>query len=366
MASENRIHPRVTILAGLFLAAAGMMGAGPPRAGRPTFGPGNRVFRFPYEGQTRMYIVHVPPSYRTDRDYPVVFALHGGGGNARSAVGNFGLKSLADREGFLVVYPEGSAKEVLGKRFATWNAGRCCGPAAEEGVDDVGFLRQVIERVQRDYYIDPARIYVTGMSNGAQMAYRLACELSDLIAAVVPVASVGTYEDCRPSRPMPILHIHGKEDPCARYEGGICGGCIAKFLRLMGLPARRKGRWACASVPDFIRGWAQRNGCSLNTEVEVPAEGVACTHYLRCPQQADVVLCTIQDHGHVWPGRRNYSLPACRLNPQGRMCTAWKRVVGPIHPFPGANAWIWKFMREHPHPGKKGPGVKRREDIRIE
>jgi len=108
----------------------------------------------------RTYLVHVPPRVSEGRPLPVVLAFHGGGGNAAGFKAYAGLDALADREGFVVVYPDGSGR--LGRRLLTWNAGGCCGYAAAQNVDDVGFALAVLRDVARNVSIDPARVYSTG------------------------------------------------------------------------------------------------------------------------------------------------------------------------------------------------------------
>ena len=129
-----------------------------------------------HDGIERLYLA-VSPGAAAAQSLPLVLVLHGGGGNARQAMESMRLSGLVER-GALVVYPEGTSKKVLGKKLATWNAGACCGGAAADKVDDVGFLGRVIDDVTARYPVDPRRVYVTGHSNGAMMSYRAGCELS--------------------------------------------------------------------------------------------------------------------------------------------------------------------------------------------
>jgi polyhydroxybutyrate depolymerase len=116
-------------------------------------------------GVTRTYTVHIPPRVSEGRPLPVVLAFHGGGGTASGFKAYADLDALADREGFVVVYPDGTGR--LGRRLLTWNAGGCCGYAAAQSVDDVGFALAALRDVARNVSIDPARVYATGHSNGA-------------------------------------------------------------------------------------------------------------------------------------------------------------------------------------------------------
>ena len=165
----------------------------------------------------RGYIVHVPPGAGA-KPLPVVINLHGGGGNAENQQRYSGMDRVADREHFLVVYPDGTGRL---KRMLTWNAGTCCGASVMQQVDDVGFIRAVIDDVAKRIPIDRKRVFATGMSNGAMMSYRLAAEAPDLVAAIAPVAGSMVLARFHPTKPVPIMHIHSVDDPRALYNGGL-------------------------------------------------------------------------------------------------------------------------------------------------
>src|ERR1043165_7405809 len=160
----------------------------------------------------RAYIVHVPPGAGA-RPMSLVINLHGGGGNAGNEAGYSGMDRVADREHFVVVYPDGTGRL---KRMLVWNAGTCCGNST---ADDVGFIRAVVDNVAKRMPIDRRRVFATGMSNGAMMSYRLAAEASDLVAAIAPVAGAMSVERFHPAKPVSILHIHSVDDPRALYNG---------------------------------------------------------------------------------------------------------------------------------------------------
>ena len=176
-----------------------------------------------HDGQTRIYWVHVPPNYAdTDDSLSLVVALHGGGGSGPQFESQSKLSEKSDREGFIVVYPDGRQNSgVLGLR--TWNAGACCGQVASSlRTDDVGFIRKLIDKLSVRYRVDPKKVYATGHSNGAMLCYRLACELPDKLAAIA--ANSGTIQlktACRPARVMPILHIHSQLDRNVPYTGAL-------------------------------------------------------------------------------------------------------------------------------------------------
>jgi polyhydroxybutyrate depolymerase len=147
--------------------------------------PGDHEFTMRHGGRARTYLVHVPA--RTKDRPAVIIAFHGGGGNAKGFQEYAELDAIADREGFLVVYPNGTGP--LPRRLLTWNAGDgCCGFAMTRKVNDVGFATMVLADLEGRTPIDRARVYATGHSNGAMMAHRLAAERPELIAAIAPVA----------------------------------------------------------------------------------------------------------------------------------------------------------------------------------
>jgi polyhydroxybutyrate depolymerase len=310
-------------------------------------GPGDYDFSIEHDGLKRIYIVHVPPSYDVIKPTPLVLAFHGGGGNAEGSVEYFQLNSKSDDEGFIVVYPEGTGKLVLGKVFGSWNAGRCCPPALDNNVDDVGFVKKMIEKLENDFKIDENRVFATGMSNGAQMSYRLACELADKIAAIAPVASQGTFDNCIPSRPVPVMHFQGIEDPCTLYRGGQCGACMAEFFNKIGIPVEAR-TWDCVTIQAYIDKWVKINGCSNQSSVTYQNKDATCMTYDQCQDNSEVTLCLIEGMGHTWPGRTTYSARACKERPDGYLCRLWIETVGDLSDDIIANDAMWEFFKKHP------------------
>ena len=233
-------------------------------------------------GVERRYVVHVPGSYDGTQPVPVVLVLHASGHNASEAARISGMSVKSDSAGFVAVYPEGAG------RSQTFNAGRCCGVAARGNVDDVSFLRAVVADVSANYKVDPQRIYAAGMSNGAMMAYRLGCEMSDVLAAIAPVA--GALEiDCAPAQPVSAIVFHGTGDAIVPYNGG----------RVVNPPP--------GMAPDYdpvstaIGQWATIGGCTGATEEQVSAN-VSRQVQTGCLDGYGVELYTVIDGGHAWPG----------------------------------------------------------------
>lgn len=216
--------------------------------------------------------MHVPPTYDGKKAVPVVLNFHGRLSSAAQEEAISQMTPKSDAAGFVVVYPTGVGQ--------TWNGGYCCGEAQTQNVDDVGFTRALIDELGAKLCIDKRRVFATGLSNGGFMSHRLACELSDRIAAIGPVAGHTLLATCAPSRPVPVIHFHGTADQLVPYPGGLGMG----------------------SVEDSLKAWALRNGCA-KTPVQTYKKGDAtCVTYGSCTAGADVTLCTIADGGHTWPG----------------------------------------------------------------
>ncbi len=251
---------------------------------------GSHELRLNHAGSERRFIVHVPKTYRTDRPAPLVLALHGGGGSmevmARDRL--YGLVAQSEASGWIVVFPNGYSR--LAGKLATWNAGICCGAARDKGSDDVGFLRAVVADVQQRLRIDPQRIFATGMSNGGMMSYRLACEASDVFRAIAAVAGTDGTTACRPGRPVPVFHLHAKDDDRVLFNGGSgsASDTHADFV----------------SVPATVDKWARLNACSAPAQRVLDKPGVVCEVRSGCQDGAEVRLCVTDSGGHAWPGGR--------------------------------------------------------------
>ncbi len=269
-------------------------------------------------GLRRRYYVHVPRGLDPQAPAPVVLALHGATMNAAMMAWLTGLNKKADEAGFVAVYPDGTGSR--GSYF--WNGGDSRDPAARDPVDDVGFVRALLDDLPHVAAVDPRRVYVTGLSNGAFMAYRLAAELSDRVAAVAPVAGTMGIADCRPGRPVPVLHIHGAEDEYVPFAGG------RGSLSLTGANYR--------PVEDAVQTWVRANGCRPEPVTErlpdTANDGTTVTRttYSGGPGGAEVVLVVVHGGGHTWPGR------------------AGTRALGRSTRNVSANDLIWDFFRKHP------------------
>ena len=269
----------------------------------------------------RRYLVHVPPRYDPAVPTPVVVAFHGGGGHAAGMAEFSGLDTKADEAGFIVVYPEGTGRLP---RVLTFNAGACCGQAAARNVDDVAFTREILDDLATVATIDARRVFATGMSNGAMMAYRVAAELSDRIAAIAPVGGPMGIEECAPGRPVPVIHFHGDADEFAPFEGGRGRGVSGTDFQ---------------SVARSITAWVQRNGGRAEPEITPLADTEDDGTRVRVERHgggregAEVVLVVVEGGGHTWPGHE----------PRLRLLGRSTRDVS-------ANDLMWEFFERHPMP----------------
>ncbi len=254
--------------------------------------PGDYNFTLQHDGLTRLYRVHVPAIYDGTVAVPLLVALHGGGGNMsyQADDARYGQITKSETEGYVVVFPNGYSTRK-NSHFATWNAGACCGAARDNRVDDVGFIRKVIDRLTIQLNIDRKRIYATGMSNGAMMAYRLACDMPDVFAAIAPVAGTDNTLSCSPKNAVSVLHIHAKNDDHVLFNGGAG-------------PAMRDPDAVTdfTSVSDTIAKWVKINACNPTPRRVLEKSGAYCDAYTTCKGGAQVEVCVTATGGHSWPG----------------------------------------------------------------
>lgn len=258
----------------------------------PITQPGDYRLSLVQNGLSRSYLLHVPKRYQATQPAPLLVALHGGGGNMdfQADDSSYGLISASEREGFVVAFPNGYSPFPGGK-LATWNAGNCCGAARDRNVDDVGFIRQMVSRINAQLQIDPRRVYATGMSNGAMMSYRLACEASDVFSAIAAVAGTNNTRLCQPAKPVAVLHIHARNDDHVLFNGGAGPAAFKK-----------EAETEHTSVADTVAKWTHLDGCNLAPKRVLERPGAMCERYSPCQSGAEVQLCVTDTGGHSWPG----------------------------------------------------------------
>jgi polyhydroxybutyrate depolymerase len=302
----------VLVLACLLLACA--------RAPAPeaALAPGDHVRRLVHGGRERSYVLHVPPGV-SNAPRPLLLAFHGGGGNGAGFQRYAGLDPLADRDGWLVAYPNGSHR-WFEERLLTWNAGDCCAYAQEAGVDDVGFALAVIEDVARGAPLERRRVYATGHSNGAMLSYRLADAAPERIAAIAPVAAAPAHDASAGGVPVPILHIHSVDDPRALYAGGVTE-TAGREIRHRGIETELARRRELARCPGEAH--------ELERRARPAADGTLHTATLLawapCAGGAEVRLWRLTGAGHGWPGA-DPVLPERRMGPRTDVISAAEEI----------------------------------------
>jgi polyhydroxybutyrate depolymerase len=353
------------IAIGILIPGLGLIGVNPAvpsaaeRGGPSANACSSRLAPGDYEREVpgwpnRNYLLHVPSTYDCSRPTPVVIALHGGGSRKEQMriitcpsgrTDDPGcLDSLADREGFIVVYPDGT-ENLLWRTFnatsgatdaGRWSpsTGYACvsGFACANNVDELAYFNALLDAVESVVSVDEARVYATGISNGAAMAHRLACELSDRIAAIAPVAGGNQYalfNSCVTRRAVPIIEFHGTADPAWGY------GTLHDDQDL-------NGQGVVISVPRTILAWRLRDGCLTGGTIEDlpdldPDDGSTVTRvrYEGCRDGAEIVLYQINGGGHMWPDGYQWD-------------ALFARDYGPTNRDINGNEVMWEFFKAHP------------------
>lgn len=288
--------------------------------------PGDHTLDLTHSGLKRHYVVHVPPGYDGKSPVPVVIMFHGGGGKARGAMQETGWSAKADKENFLAVYPEGVPRDPTrrGSFVAnpqSWNDGsaRTILAAAQQNIDDVGFVNAMLNDLGTKFRIDLHRLYATGFSNGASMAFRAGRELAARFAAIAPVAGSDWLDQPAPAQPLSLLYLTGTEDPLNPFEGGE-----------ITLGAKSAGKKP--PVREFIHKWVRLLGCAPEPKTIHDRDGVKGVAYTACHDHAEVVFYTVAGMGHFWPGGMSH-LP--------------ERIVGKSSNKVSATDLIWEFFRKH-------------------
>lgn len=312
-----RVRAVVAVLA---LALAACRG---PRVARPD----PRLVEREVEagGRERTYLFFAPPGLDPATPQALVLVFHGGGGNATSAARLTRFRGVAEREGFLVAFPD-----AVGGH---WNDGRGddFAESVREGVDDVSFVDAVLADIRRSHAVDPGRIYATGISNGGMFVHRLAAERAQTIAAIAPVVG-GLAEPyaprVAPTHPVSVLVIQGTDDPIVPFDGGFVA---------------RGNRGRVVSTAEALRIWSQRDGCGPSFTRErlpdlAPDDGCLATldTWSGCDAGVSVELLRLDGGGHAWPGGPRY-LP--------------ERFIGKVCRDVDATQVIWRFFAAHPRSG---------------
>jgi polyhydroxybutyrate depolymerase len=249
----------------------------------------------------RTYLLHVPPQYDRANPVPLVLMLHGFGGTAANAIRETGWSAKADRESFIVVYPQATrpdekAPPNLRTNGTAWNDGSGRFHSSERNIDDVAFIRAVIERTQKEFSIDAKRVFVTGFSNGGSMTFRIGNKLADIVTAIAPVASASWADALAPSRKISMLYITGTKDPLNPLEGGV--------PRLAFKKQSDDGK-AKRSVDAQIKQWVAALGLPASPSADETVNGVRRQIFGAANSAPRVEYITVDGLGHIWAGGEN-------------------------------------------------------------
>jgi len=258
-----------------------------PGSPRPTSAPADVV----QEERTvqmgllsREYLVVQPPDVRPGERLPVVVALHGLAQDRHGLFGAADWRGAVERDRFIAVFPQGFAN--------SWNMGPCCPPANLLGVDDLGFLDQVVAQLSARPDVDVERLYLSGFSNGGVMAYAVVCARPGVYAAVAPMSG-SNVGGCRPAEPISLLHQHSDPDVVVPFDGNPT---LTQLLSSAPFP----------SVPQSVAAWAAADGCPARPEVRTAAGGVEHSTWAPCANGTEVELVRLPGAGHLWPTLPDY------------------------------------------------------------
>jgi len=293
-----RLRPTAALVLAALVTGCAVSGGPPADADTELNAPNDPAHRLLHDGQPREYLLYVPANAITRSPLPLLVSLHDAGSDAAAHRQQTGFDALASAAGFAVAYPQ--AWRAKAARAAAWNTGACCGDAGLAGIDDVGFIRALVETIAAQLPIDRDRVYVVGLGQGAMLAHRLAQELALQFAAVAAVAGTPARADFDTAASLPLLQMHSADDPVAPYDGGRAT-----------LPGLR-GKVPQAGVETTLRRWVQANHCAKSPKVRrdiVGALGTATAgqraslyYHPDCRDQQEVALWRLDGLGHGWPG----------------------------------------------------------------
>lgn len=272
-----------------------------------------------HDGKRRRYTVHTPPNFNTTAQHALVIALHGATQTSNSFSQMINLNDVSDRAGFVVVYPQGLKTKYHGEDSTHWNS------HFGTGVDDLGFLRALIQKLITNYNVNPSRVYAAGYSDGGMMSFMLACQLSESIAAVAVVGAllpIAQLSDCNPVFKLPVMGIHGTED---------------KFAPIDGYPGYT------LSFENSMRIFARAYGCNMDPLPESVADinnrdrsTVSHRRFEDCGTSTSVEYFQIEGGGHTWPSS------------SGGIYA--EQFLGPINKDLNGSKVIWSFFEQYTHP----------------
>lgn len=312
----------ILLLGGLRLLRQPRDAQQPPLPTAGAYSAGDYHEALVIDGRDRTYHFRVPQGYSLSSRYPLVAVFHGGGGSGQKVASQTDFPEKADKEGFIAVFPDGIKHN--------WNDGRDTTDAYKQGVDDIKFVRAMIEILKTKLPIDSRKIYAAGVSNGGIFSERLGCEMADVFAAIGPVVgpiATNLVPRCNPSAPISVVGIQGVADPAIPIGGGEQGG----------FGGLGDGGFV-ESADATMRLWAQKNGCPATPAISdlqpKVSDGTRVKKYAYAPCRggAEVHYYIVEGMGHGWPPKR----------PQA------PRLAGPTSQNINATDVIWEFFAAHP------------------
>jgi polyhydroxybutyrate depolymerase len=292
----------------------------------PTSSPGcgsggvtSAILTLPVGGFSRTVIVHVPHGTSGKKPLALVLNLHGSGATAADQDIFSGMDVTADDDDFIVAYPQGLIPYLTGYDWNVPGVPLVSGASVPKGAaSDVKFLTSLVGLLEAKYCVDPREVYATGFSGGAREVSQLACDSSNVFAAIAPVSGLRRPTPCPTKRAVPVIAFHGSADPVDPFDGhGLA-------------------YWTY-SVPTAAKDWGSQDHCSFKVKVTHPDADVTLTTYGHCADGAAVELYEITGEGHEWPGGPT-------------MPTSLTSTLGPQSSAVSANQLMWEFFAAHPLP----------------
>jgi len=290
---------------------------------------GTHIFHVSAAGLQRSYTIHIPRDYARKQYLPVVIMLHGGGGTAISAITETGWTDKAEKEGFLVVFPEAMAhdpsqKSSFARNPQLWNDGSDRFYTGQTIPDDIAFIDALLDDLISVFHVDEDKIFVTGFSNGASMSFRAGTELSKRIAAIAPVAGACWLDPLSLAKPVSMYYMTGTKDPLNLIEGGV-----PKLLSGSGDPVRAKPK---PPVRNSINKWVSALDCPSKPASMSEINGIRTETYGPGRSGSEVIYVTVEDLGHTWAGGSS-------LLPESMVGKTSNKIK--------ATDAIWDFFRQH-------------------
>jgi polyhydroxybutyrate depolymerase len=283
--------------------------------------PGTYSFELKADGQTWTVHVHIPKNYNADVKPPLVLAFHGAGGEGKMALENDGWAAKADQEGFIVAAPTGiPSRPKLAPNFLSnprvWNSGQLNPLSPRTTIDDVAFVRKLLDELKEKVPYEERRVFAVGHSNGGGMTFRLAAEMSERLMAIATVAGVMAVDNPKLTKPLPTLYILGEKDPLVPLDGGE-----------VKLPWGKKQN---PPVAEFLEKWATALGCQTKPTTLSDSAGIKKVEYASSGDGPPLTVLYLENQGHAWPGGK-------RVLPES--------MIGPMKSKLNATDTVWEFFQ---------------------